>query len=577
MRISAVVVRIVDQSFRRRSTLLLLAVSLVIGVFYAWTMLPISVIAGTAPFWRHPHGVVPGSENDMGNYLVAYLNLVQTPWQLPLLFAPNVAAPAGTNVFWLDAVPWVLLTGRLMFTATGVLVNPFGLYLFACLSLPGVAMTGLLARAGQRNLAAAVSGTVIADATPYLLFRWGHIPLMAQFWIVVAFSLYLSTIRHPHSRSITAVWLGLLSLLLLTNIYLFVMVGAVWGAAALQRRLDGTISNVRLLGEAGAALVLTIAVMLVTGILSPDLRSVSSVGFGTLSMNLGSPIIPQMSGLIPPLRNYRVGNFSQYEGFAYLGAGVLLLLVVSLPAWLTWLRRNARSHVVLICVLFCMLLFALSNRIYLGSHRVLELPLSESVTEILGTFRSSGRFFWPIGYALAAGSIVLVLQRFRPGASLALLGAASVLQLVDVEPLRKAVAATTEHPLAAAFDRQRAEQLAAESQSLMVFPTFGCVNEQWWNGLISREAWLGLRRADLEMQLIAARDNLPINSAYNARVRTDCVAEEAAMHQALRPGTLYVYLTQFTPGAEQLGGHAAADVCSTLDWLHYCRIPPAPR
>jgi hypothetical protein len=79
------------------------------------------------------------------------------------------------------------------------------------------------------------------------------------------------------------------------------------------------------------------------------------------------------------------------------------------------------------------------------------------------------------------------------------------------------------------------------------------------------------------MQLIAARDDLPINSAYNARVWTDCVAEEATMHQALRPGSLYVYLTQFTPIGDQLGGHAAADVCSTLDWLHYCRIPPGPR
>jgi Family of unknown function (DUF6311) len=574
MRISAAVAHIVDQSFRRRSTLLLLAVSLVIGAVYAWTMLPISVIAGTAPFWRYPHGTVPGSENDMGNYLVAYLNLVQTPWQLPLLFAPNVAAPAGTNIFWLDAVPWVLLVGRLIFTTTGVLVNPFGLYLFACFALPGVAMTGLLATAGQRNLVAAIAGTALAGATPYLLFRWGHIPLLGQFWIVVAFSVYLSAIRNPHSWKIAATWLALLSLLLLTNIYLFVMAGTVWAAAALQRRLDGTISNGRLLSEAVAALVLLIAIMLVTGILSPDLRSVSSGGFGTLSMNLVSPIVPQMSGLVPPLRNYRVGIFSQYEGFGYLGAGVLLLIFVSLPAWFAWLRRNAKAHVVLICLLCGLLLFALSNRIYVGSHLVFELPLPESVTEILGTFRSSGRFFWPIGYALAAGSIVLVLRRFRPGASLALLAAASVLQVVDVEPLREAVAATTEYPLAAAFDRQRAEQIVARSQSVMVFPSFGCVNEQWWNGLISRDAWLELRRADIEMQLIAARDNLPINSAYNARLRTDCVAEDAAIHQPLRPGTLYVYLTQFTPGPDQLGGHAAADVCSTLDWLHYCLIPP---
>lgn len=81
----------------------------------------------------------------------------------------------------------------------------------------------------------------------------------------------------------------------------------------------------------------------------------------------------------------------------------------------------------------------------------------------------------------------------------------------------------------------------------------------------------------MEFQLFAARRNLPVNSVDNARLPTDCVAEEAAKNQTLREGTLYVYLTPFAPVSAQLGGHAATDVCSTLDWLNYCLIPAASR
>ena len=64
-----------------------------------------------------------GGEFDMATDLVSYLYLIQTPWALPLLFTPDLNAPAGTNIFWIDPVPWIALVGRAIYSATGSVVN----------------------------------------------------------------------------------------------------------------------------------------------------------------------------------------------------------------------------------------------------------------------------------------------------------------------------------------------------------------------------------------------------------------------------------------------------------------------
>jgi hypothetical protein len=254
---------------------------------------------------------------------------------------------------------------------------------------------------------------------------------------------------------------------------------------------------------------------------------------------------------------------------------VLLLLVVSLPEWLTWLRQRFTRHLALFCVTSCFLAFALSNKVYLGSHLLLQVPLPDRIVYALGTFRSSGRFIWPVGYMLIAGSIILTMRRYRPATTIGILAVAAIVQLVDVIPLRKMVSESSDQPAAPIFDRAAATALVARSQTVMVFPSFGCTRSLWERGLIANDEWERLRQANMEFQLFAARYNLPINSVYNARLETDCAAEKTAENQALRDGTLYVYLRVFEPSLHQLGGRAKLDVCGTLDWLKYCSLPTA--
>jgi len=563
---------------RRFMTLAL--VSLGIGAAHALVTLPIGLVLGTSDFWRFPHGIVGGSENDMAQVLTGQLFLQQGPWAWPLLQVPDLGFPGGTNLFWIDAVSIVALLAKLLDSVVHGPLNLLGFDLFACLVLPGIALTWLVWVAGHRHLLAAITASALVDAAPPLLYRWGHIPLMAHYLIIAALGLYLLSLQRPHVPRVSLGWLALLAVTLLTNVYLFVMVGGCWVAGLVQRRLNGTAAMAGLAIEGLVVMIPVLGLMVVTGILavgSPaaDLGRITALGFGWSSTNLGSLLVPQMSGVVPGLAHYQIGMGSQYEGFGYVGTGVLLLLLAGLPGAARWLHTAPRHHAALIAILLGSFLFALSNRVFLGSHLLVAVPVPEPVLRLFGLLRSSGRFVWLPGYAIIAGSVVLALRRKRSWPTAALCLAAATLQIADAGPLRAAIAATASGPAPALFDRDVVAALAARSDAIEAFPTYGCVAPEIAAGNDTASAWPRLTQANVEFQLIAARAGLPINSVYQSRLPTNCLAEAMQRDANLRPGTLYLYLDSPEPEPEQLGGADPARVCGMVDWLRYCLIPAA--
>src|SRR5208337_480763 len=142
--------------------------------------------------------------------------------------------------------------------------------------------------------------------------------------------------------------------------------------------------------------------------------SASGDGFGYFSMNLLSPLWPQRSGLFPGFYGLLTGPDGQYEGFNYLGAGVLLLVVVAVAASRRFIPLMLRQHLVLFVTLVYITMFAISNVVFIGSHEVLYIPLPGVLQFVAGIFRSSGRMFWPCAYALALFGLVLVLRHLKP-------------------------------------------------------------------------------------------------------------------------------------------------------------------
>src|SRR5271156_5098790 len=101
--------RLLRWLYAPRRFAMLALVSLGIGTAHALLMLPVGLVLGASDFWRFPRGMIDGSENDMAQVLTGQLFLQQGPWAWPLLWAPDLGFPTGTNLFWIDAVPIVAL------------------------------------------------------------------------------------------------------------------------------------------------------------------------------------------------------------------------------------------------------------------------------------------------------------------------------------------------------------------------------------------------------------------------------------------------------------------------------------
>jgi hypothetical protein len=551
---------------------LLILLSLCFDSCYALTILSPDFLSGRSLFWAFPAGTVGGSGNDMATNFVGYLYFVRAPWSFPLLHVANLGVPAGTNVFWLDVIPWVALTGKVIYSLTGVVANLLAVHLFLCFVLPGAAMTLFIAATGHRSLVGALAASALTSATPYLLFRWGHPALSSQYLLILALALYVASQRHPRNLWIVGAWLALVGITLLTQIYLFVMVGACWSAALLQRRLNRGITGRQLIFEASAAFGLAVLLLGVIGAWRVD-NAWRGVGFlGDYSMNLASPFVPQLSGIFPALADYRVGKEPQYEGFAYLGLGVLALACLNGRYLSRWMWERWRAHVALLLVFMGFIVFAVSNRVYLGNYLLLNIPIPELLSHGLAALRSSGRFFWPVGYAIIGFSIVGVLRHFRPILALPLLFAAAVVQLIDTEPLRAAVVTSAAAPRLAALDRIEARALVASASGVRVYPSFSCVPKG--KPTAASPSPETLRQMNMEFQLLAAHANLPTNTVYSARPSADCPAEIAASRLRLEPGILYVYLTGYRPDAAQLNGRKPDEVCGASASIIYCQLGP---
>ncbi len=50
----------------------------------------------------------------MAGVLVGYLYSVQSPWSFPIFYTPYLQAPDGASVVWSDAMPIVLLSGKII-------------------------------------------------------------------------------------------------------------------------------------------------------------------------------------------------------------------------------------------------------------------------------------------------------------------------------------------------------------------------------------------------------------------------------------------------------------------------------
>lgn len=344
------------------------------------------------------------------------------PWQWPPgRIVGYYHAPDGTAIAFTDSIPLVALALKPFASLLPMPFQYIGLWLFLCFVLQGV-FGVLLTRIWSRHPLHQLLGAALFVTIPTLLIRVGHPALCAHFILLWALWLYLRRDRDHRSLAQHGA-LGLAAGL--THPYLAVMALPVIAARVVRDR------HRRALAAFAMTLVTCVAGWWAAGLFTVSgAGNLASEGLGYYSMNLLSPITPSgWSTFLPAVPVATEGQI--YEGFQYLGVGLLLLAALAaLVAVINWRALPWARLLPVFGVCLVLAIYALSPRITLADRVLVDW--SSPQLERWALFRATGRFFWPMGYLLVAGSIAIVVTRLRPAVSGALLVAAVGLQLADL-------------------------------------------------------------------------------------------------------------------------------------------------
>ena len=387
---------------------------------------------------------------DSAQHYLGWAFFRSSDWHWPLGLIDNFGYPFSTTITFTDSIPLVALPLKLFSALLPLEFNYFGWWMAGCFMLNSVFAAAILRGQGLPPLPALVGAAFFAIVPCLMLRGYGHESLMAQWLFPASFLLYL---RASPDRGWRAGWSLLLAAALLVHPYFFVMNAAVFGASLIRLVWFEQSLSVR-----RAALwslwnaLLALLVMFAAGYFYGDDKNLAALGYPNYSANLLTWFDPmnwrqflldyqrdpagkaEWSRLLPPLGQ---ADRDQYEGFAYLGAGMIVLVLLAICSRILRAQSDktnpaARAFLPLLAAVVLLALYSFSTKLTFGSHVLFDLPLAPRVQHFLSIYRASGRFIWPATYLLMLWSIVRVWRQLpRPVATL-LLFAALGLQVYDL-------------------------------------------------------------------------------------------------------------------------------------------------
>ncbi len=367
---------------------------------------------------------------DQAQHYLGWYFFRNEEWLWPPGRTQGFGLPLGGSVAFTDSIPMLALILKPFSPWLPESFQYFGLWMLACFVLNGYFGLRLMAHATQSQLLRLL-GALFFILSPPLIFRaHGHESLMAHWLLLAGMDTWLSGWS---ARS----W-GLWSLLAaMCHPYLLLMVLGLLAASAAEALWIGRTRSLRRLAiesgviGTGVVFALWLAGYLIGG-------GVAGGGYGYFSMNilaLFNPIFGASRFFMQHDFHPDFKPFGQYEGFLYLGAGMLLMVVMAAGICLTVPRSTAKSLVrrywPLAAAALVFWLLALSNKIMLGQLNLVTVPLPELLRKALSVFRASGRLGWPLFYLLNLMALAVIVRSLSFRSALIILAFGILLQFVD--------------------------------------------------------------------------------------------------------------------------------------------------
>jgi len=526
--------------------------------------------AGLVLGWQQINpGHVSWLRGDPAVYQAGWQFLRNGPWRFPPTWLPHLDYPFGISAAYLDVIPLVAVPLKLVSQVLPHNFQYLGLYALLCFVLQGYFGFRLTSRFTSDRVAIFLGALFFLVSPIFLMRFYGHFSLCSQWLIVAALYCYFRPVGDLPAGYLWP-FAALLALSAGITPYFSAMVLGIAIAALGRLRLDEDSPGAMFLIFFAVTFLICISVTLyVFGFIAPgSMPPIVATGYGSYSMNLVGPFNPSGASLLFP--NFPVLPLQSFEGYNYLGDGIILLAVLcfvlrpSLAIGL-W-RPTLRPLVIMSLLLF---LLALSTVVTFEQTVVANVPFPTRLTDLLATFRSSGRFFWPVHYLITLGALAGSLSAIKSRLlARTVLTVALVVQFVYVFPIMRSVADQSAQTVATPLVAKDWQVLGKSHRHLVIVPAWQC---NWMASPGGTEAWPWFAS-------LAATRGMTLNSAHAARASAtsqdyNCnkLLREVAQGE-LQRDSAYVLLDRLALSAI---AHNRTHFCRRVDGFNLCSFDPA--
>jgi hypothetical protein len=460
------------------------------------------------------------------------------PWIFPIGLNPNFGLDISSSIIYSNSLP---LFAMLFKPISGLLGEPFqfwGLWILVCFVLQAWMAWKLLGLiTGDIWIKSFATGLLLFSPPMFSQIGFhnstvGHFPILAALYLIL----------RPNQDNRLLWWSLLLPCTLMIHPYTFAMLVAMWLADLLDKLLiEKRLTLLSVLREIVCATAATLFVAWQAGYFMNV--SPGETGFGMYRMNLLAIFDP--SGFDANNWSFLfslpwVRDNNNYEGFVYLGLGLILVLALSLPMVAKHRDRMIqilRGHVFIVLCLICLTLFALSSNMSIGPW-TFTIPLSPKLLSIASILRASARMFWPVFYAISFTAIYFLIRGYSKKIATAVLGIAFAIQILDTSGAWLEIKHKINHPGAqpvSSLSDPFWDDAAKHYKKVVRVPV--------WNEQVIWEKFANY----------AAQNQLGTNSVFMGRVdqqkieRSNQKIKEALAQGKFDSNTLYIVEDNFVP------------------------------
>lgn len=371
---------------------------------------------------------------DRTQHYLGWVGYRNSDWAFPIGMMDQVTYPCNISIIFTDSIPLFAVFFKILSPFLPNQFQYFGLWGILCFILDGVISAKILKKYLYSDFQVIMGSAFFILSFQVLCKMFWHTALAGHWLILLAMYLFLYHNENSPYKKELFWWFGLGCLVSSVHIYFLLMCGIILlGFCLFDFLLNRSIKKcVGYLCSYISAAFITIGML--GGFSSGN--SVTDGGLGSFSLNLNGFFNSMGYGTLLKGLPYRAGGL---EGFAYLGAGILFLLLAT-SAFLfyttnyrqkIYYRTNYRQiSAVFICLIAAIV--SLSPVISLGNHVLFTIPLPSFMSKAWGIFRASGRIVWICIYFIFIFSFCADIKICPKKMKTMLLFIALCLQLYDL-------------------------------------------------------------------------------------------------------------------------------------------------